>query len=65
MFVTATLGGLTLPASVSITAGTVAGALTRPRIDNRRNCIVESLRRSYRGYRRDAAVKPSRFHGTT
>jgi hypothetical protein len=65
MFVTATLGGFAPPASVSITAGIIAGVLTRPRIDSSRNCIVESLHRSLRGYRRDAAVNPSRFHGTT
>ena len=63
MFITTTLGGLALAISVSVTAGTVAGALIRPRIDQARRRMVDSVQQTLRRYRRDAAVKSPRSSG--
>jgi hypothetical protein len=63
MFITTTLGGLALAISVSVTAGTVAGALIRPRIDRARDRIVGSVRQTLRRHRRDAGVKSPRSSG--
>jgi hypothetical protein len=63
MFITTTLGGLALAISVSVTAGTVAGALIRPRIDRARGRIVDSVRQTLRRYRRYATVKSPRPSG--
>ena len=65
MFITTTLGGLALAISVSVTAGTVAGALIRPRIDRARRRMVDSVQQTLRWYRRDAAVKSPRSSGGT
>jgi hypothetical protein len=63
MFVTTTLGGLALAISISMTAGTLVGALIRPRIDRVRDRIVDSAQQTLRRYRRTAAVKSPRSSG--
>jgi hypothetical protein len=63
MFITTTLGGLALAISVSMTAGTVAGALVRPRLDRARIRIVDSVRQTLHRYRRDAPAKSRRTSG--
>jgi hypothetical protein len=63
MFITTTLGGLALAISVSVTAGTVAGALIRPRLDRARIRIVDSIQQTLHRYRRETAVKSPRSSG--
>ena len=63
MFITTTLGGLALAISVSATAGTVAGALIRPRMDRARIRLVDSVRQTLRRYRRERTVKSPRASG--
>jgi hypothetical protein len=60
MFITTTLGGLALAISVGVTAGTVAGALIRPRIDRARDRVANSVRTTFNRLRRAPVVKPPR-----
>ncbi len=60
MFITTTLGGLALAISVGVTAGTVAGALIRPRIDRARDRMTDAVRSTLHRIRRATVVKPPR-----
>jgi hypothetical protein len=57
MFITTTLGGLALTVSVSLTAGSILGALIRPRLDDAHQKITDSLRRVMRRGHSDAEDK--------
>ena len=63
MFITTTLGGLTLVISVGVTAGAVAGVLIRPRLDRARERIANSVRQTLHRYQRDAAVRSPQTSG--
>jgi hypothetical protein len=63
MFITTTLGGLALAVTVSVTVGTVAGALVRPSIDRACNRIAESYHRVLRRTRRTVRPKSDTVSG--
>lgn len=63
MFMTTTLGGLALAIFVGVTAGSITGVRIRPRLNQARERIADSVRQTLHRYRRDTAVESPRTSG--